>query len=134
MHSQLASDQRGRTNEAQLHFALGKALEQRREHAAAFAHYAQGNALRRLDAPFDIERFERRCERIRAFFDAAFFAGRADAGDPSRAPIFIVGLPRSGSTLVEQILASHSQRRRHRCATGVSASPTNCPITSVTSA
>jgi tetratricopeptide (TPR) repeat protein len=109
MRSQLASDERGRTNEAQLHFALGKALEQRREHAAAFAHYAQGNALRRLDAPFDSERFESRCQRIRAFFDAAFFAGRAEAGDPSRAPIFIVGLPRSGSTLVEQILASHSQ-------------------------
>jgi tetratricopeptide (TPR) repeat protein len=109
MRSQLASDERGRTNEAQLHFALGKALEQRREHAAAFAHYAQGNALRRLDAPFDSERFESRCQRIRAFFDAAFFAGRAGAGDPNRAPIFIVGLPRSGSTLVEQILASHSQ-------------------------
>jgi tetratricopeptide (TPR) repeat protein len=109
MQSQLASDQRGRTNEAQLHFALGKALEQRRQHAAAFAHYAQGNALRRLDAPFDSERFERRCHRIRAFFDAAFFAGRAGSGDPSSAPIFIVGLPRSGSTLVEQILASHSQ-------------------------
>src|SRR6202023_2740217 len=75
----------------------------------AFAHYAQGNALRRLDAPFDIERFERRCERIRAFFDEAFFAGRNGGGDPSSAPIFIVGLPRSGSTLIEQILASHSR-------------------------
>ena len=109
MQRLLASDKRERTNEAQLHFALGKACEQRRQYADAFAHYAQGNALRRLDAPFDIERFERRCERIRAFFDEAFFAGRAGGGDPSSAPIFIVGLPRSGSTLVEQILASHSQ-------------------------
>ncbi len=47
--------------------------------------------------------------RIRAFFDPAFFAERTGGGDPSLAPIFIVGLPRSGSTLVEQILASHSR-------------------------
>ena len=104
---------RERAKQAQLHFALGKAFEQREQYAEAFAHYAQGNALRRLDAPFDIEHFERRAARIRAFFDPAFFAERAGSGDPSRAPIFIVGLPRSGSTLVEQILASHSQRGRH---------------------
>ena len=79
------------------------------QYAEAFAHYAQGNALRRLDAPFDIESFERRSARIRAVFDAPFFAARAGSGDPSRAPIFIVGLPRSGSTLIEQILASHSR-------------------------
>ena len=94
---------------AQVHFALGKALEQRELYPEAFAQYAQGNALRRLVAPFDIERFERRCERIRTFFDKKFFAARQGAGDPSDAPIFIVGLPRSGSTLVEQILASHPQ-------------------------
>ena len=109
MQAALAGDRRSRTNEAQLHFSLGKACEQRGRYAEAFAHYAQGNALRRLEAPFEIERFEGRCERIRAFFDAGFFAARAGAGDPSDAPIFIVGLPRSGSTLVEQILASHSQ-------------------------
>jgi tetratricopeptide (TPR) repeat protein len=109
MQQLLASDKRERCNEAQLHFALGKAFEQRREYAQAFAHYATGNALRRLDAPFDIEGFERRSARLRAFFDAAFFAARDGSGDPSPAPIFIVGLPRSGSTLVEQILASHSR-------------------------
>jgi len=109
MQRLLASDKRERANEAQLHFALGRALEQRREYARAFAHYAQGNALRRLDAPFDIENFERRCARTRAFFGGTFFAERSGSGDPSRAPIFIVGLPRSGSTLVEQILASHSR-------------------------
>ena len=109
MERLLASDRRDRSNEAQLHFALGKACEQRQRYARAFAHYAQGNALRRLDAPFDIVNFERRTARIRAFFTAKFFAARARAGDPSHAPIFIVGLPRSGSTLVEQILASHSR-------------------------
>ena len=109
MQRLLETDKRARPNEAQLHFALGRAFEQRREYARAFASYAQGNALRRLDAPFDIAEFERRSARIRAFFDAGFFAARAGSGDSSPAPIFIVGLPRSGSTLVEQILASHSR-------------------------
>jgi len=107
LRSLLGGDKRDRANEAQLHFALGKALEQRRQYDAAFAHYAQGNALRHSDAPFDIVDFERRSERIRAFFDAAFFEKYCGAGNRDDAPIFIVGLPRSGSTLVEQILASH---------------------------
>ncbi len=109
MERVLADGKRSRSETAQLHFALGRALEQRRRFGEAFAHYARGNALRRLDAPFDIARFEARCARIRAFFDRRFFEERAGSGDPSRAPIFIVGLPRSGSTLIEQILASHSQ-------------------------
>jgi tetratricopeptide (TPR) repeat protein len=109
MQRLLADDKRQLSNEAQLHFALGRAFEQRQEYAQAFVHYDAGNALRRLDAPFDIGMFERRCARIRAFFDAGFFAARRGSGDPSPAPIFIVGLPRSGSTLLEQILASHSQ-------------------------
>jgi tetratricopeptide (TPR) repeat protein len=109
MQQLLAREPRERAQDAQLHFALGKAFEQRRQYPEAFAHYAQGNAVRRLDSPFDIEHFERRTARIRAFFDAAFFAERRGSGDPSRAPIFIVGLPRSGSTLIEQILASHSR-------------------------
>ncbi len=108
MQRLLESGRLDRSNMAQLHFALGKAFEQRAQYADAFASYARGNALRRLDAPFDIDHFERRSARIRSFFDAAFFARLAGSGDPDPAPIFIVGLPRSGSTLVEQILASHS--------------------------
>jgi tetratricopeptide (TPR) repeat protein len=96
-------------NEAQLHFALGKALEQKRRFADSFAHYSRGNALRRAQAPFDIAKFEQRIRRICATFDAGFFSARAGQGNPAPAPIFIVGLPRSGSTLIEQILASHSQ-------------------------
>ncbi|MGP8033569.1 MAG: sulfotransferase [Steroidobacteraceae bacterium] len=103
------SDPRGPSNEAQLNYALGKAFEQRRRYGEAFAHYARGAQLRRREAPFDIGQFERRSARIRAFFNAELFAAHRGSGDPSRAPIFIVGLPRSGSTLVEQILASHSQ-------------------------
>jgi tetratricopeptide (TPR) repeat protein len=109
MEGLLKRDARGSANQAQLHFALGKACEQQRQYPQAFAHYARGNALKRAENPFDIELFERRAARIRSCLDAAFFAARAGGGDPSRAPIFIVGLPRSGSTLLEQILASHSQ-------------------------
>lgn len=109
MQGLLASDRRERSNEAQLHFALGKAFEQRQKYPDAFEHYSKGNTLRRLDAPFNIEHFEGRTTRICTFFNAAFFAERGGGGDPSHAPIFIVGLPRSGSTLVEQILASHSR-------------------------
>ncbi len=109
MQQLLASPGVARAALAQVQFALGKAFEQRQQYADAFSHYARGNMLRRLDTPFDIEHFERRTARIRAFFDAAFFARIAGSGDPSAAPIFIVGLPRSGSTLVEQILASHSR-------------------------
>jgi len=104
----LLQGDRPRDDVAQVHFALGKAFEQRQDYPKAFEHYAQGNTLRSLDAPFDIEGFERRSARIQAFFDRQFFATYAGSGNPSRAPIFIVGLPRSGSTLLEQILASHS--------------------------
>jgi tetratricopeptide (TPR) repeat protein len=109
MQHLLTSDQAERSDAAPLYFALGKAFEQRGKYADAFAYYARGNMLRRFDAPFDIEQFERRTARIRAFFDEEFFADRAGSGNPDPAPIFIVGLPRSGSTLVEQILASHSR-------------------------
>ncbi|HEX4239980.1 MAG TPA: sulfotransferase [Steroidobacteraceae bacterium] len=109
MQRRLEDDQARPAAAAMLNFALAKAFEQRGRHTEAFAHYVRGNALRRLDAPFDIDHFERRTARIRAFFDHTFFAARRGGGNPSAAPIFIVGLPRSGSTLVEQILASHPQ-------------------------
>jgi tetratricopeptide (TPR) repeat protein len=109
MQRLLSSGKQQRSNEAHLRFALGKAFEQRAAYPQAFVHYAEGNALRRQDEPFDIEVFERRCARIRAFFNGDFFAAHRGSGNPSSAPIFIVGLPRSGSTLLEQILASHSQ-------------------------
>jgi tetratricopeptide (TPR) repeat protein len=91
-----------------LHYALGKALEDRGDAAGAFGHYAQGAAIRRADAHYDADETTALAERSKALFTEAFFSARAGAGSPSPAPIFIVGLPRSGSTLVEQILASHS--------------------------
>ncbi len=96
-------------DQAQLHFALGRAFEHQKQYARAFDHYAIGNARRRKTVPFDIEVFEDKTRRVREHFDAAFFAGRAHAGCIDTAAIFVVGLPRSGSTLVEQILASHSR-------------------------
>ncbi len=96
------------TDQAHLHFALGRAFEQRKSYAAAFEHYAAGNRRRRKTVVFDIRVFENKTRRVRECFDAAFFAAHANSGHGDPAPIFVVGLPRSGSTLVEQILASHS--------------------------
>jgi tetratricopeptide (TPR) repeat protein len=95
-------------SQAHLHFALGRAFEHKKSYSVAFAHYATGNVRRRKTVPFDIITFENKTRRVRECFDAAFFAERVHAGHRDPAPIFIVGLPRSGSTLVEQILASHS--------------------------
>jgi tetratricopeptide (TPR) repeat protein len=91
---------------AQLHFALGRAFEQRSLYEQSFAHYAAGNLVRRRAASFDAAAFEHKSRRVIALFDAPFLAAHA-GGCPDGAPIFIVGLPRSGSTLIEQILASH---------------------------
>jgi outer membrane receptor protein involved in Fe transport/tetratricopeptide (TPR) repeat protein len=97
------------SNVAALHFALGRAREQRDEYALAFDHYATGNRLRRTATPFDYDAFEAKCQRLIAHLDRQFFAANRDSGIADESPIFIVGLPRSGSTLVEQILASHPQ-------------------------
>jgi predicted Zn-dependent protease len=109
MHSLVRGEAGDDLDQAQLHFALGRAFEHRREYAPAFAHYAIGNARRRKTLPYDITAFEEKTRRVRAVFDGEFFAERAGSGCPERGPIFVVGLPRSGSTLIEQILASHTQ-------------------------
>ena len=88
-------------------FALGKALEDAASYSDSFTHYAAGNALRRAQhgyAPQEMSRFVRRSKEL---LTERFFAERAGAGIPARDPIFIVGLPRAGSTLIEQILGSH---------------------------
>jgi tetratricopeptide (TPR) repeat protein len=91
-----------------LHFALGKALEDERHYADAFVHYRRGNETRRALAPHDADAHANFIRRTIATFDAPFFAARAGAGIAAPDPIFVLGMPRSGSTLVEQILASHS--------------------------
>jgi tetratricopeptide (TPR) repeat protein len=96
-------------SQAQINFALGRAYEQRHQYQQAFGHYAAGNIIRRKDTPFDAATFEQKCLRVAATFSAEFLGSRADSGSADPAPIFVVGLPRSGSTLVEQVLASHSR-------------------------
>lgn len=90
-------------------FALGKALEDRGDHAASWRHYERGNALKRSESRYRPEIFETNTRRQIEVCTREFLASRAGAGDPDASPIFIVGLPRAGSTLIEQILASHSQ-------------------------
>jgi tetratricopeptide (TPR) repeat protein len=92
-----------------LHFALGKALEDRGQYAEAFHYYELGNALRRSKSNYRPEIIENNTRQQIEVCTAEFFASRSGYGTPERDPIFIVGLPRSGSTLIEQILASHSQ-------------------------
>jgi predicted Zn-dependent protease len=93
---------------ADVHSALGEAYDDAEQYAKAFAHYAKGNALRRMGIVFDPQRLATHRVNCEAIFTREFFEARKGWGCPSRAPIFIVGMPRSGSTLVEQILSSHS--------------------------
>jgi tetratricopeptide (TPR) repeat protein len=90
-----------------LHFALGKALEDARHYEASFGHYAEGNRLRREMIDYDPSDVSDAVHRAQALFTPDFFAARPDHGCPSPDPIFILGMPRAGSTLIEQILSSH---------------------------
>lgn len=96
--------------DARLHFefAVGKALEDAADYATSFAHYQRGNALRLETAPYNADDMSARVQRTKQLFTREFFAGRAGMGSAAADPIFIVGLPRAGSTLIEQILSSHS--------------------------
>jgi len=89
-------------------FALGKAFEDRGRYPESFGHYERGNALKRSESRYRPEPFERNTRLQIEVCTREFFDGRKGAGAKSAEPIFIVGLPRSGSTLLEQILASHS--------------------------
>ncbi|SCW92121.1 Tetratricopeptide repeat-containing protein [Sphingobium faniae] len=90
-------------------FALGKALEDRGDFAASWEYYERGNSARRRIGRYNMDSAEACAARSKRMFDAAFFSARSGWGVDDPAPIFIIGLPRSGSTLIEQILASHSK-------------------------
>ncbi|MCL4673429.1 MAG: sulfotransferase [Sphingomonadaceae bacterium] len=92
-----------------LHFALGKAYEERREAQASFHHYERGNALRSEELAYNPGETTTLVDATIAGFTPEFVAGLAGHGCPAPDPVFILGLPRAGSTLIEQILASHSQ-------------------------
>lgn len=109
MRTQLGRTDLSDDDRLHLDFALGKALEDAGEYAASFDHYAAGNARRHAQLHYDPAETHARVEHIRRQYTREFFAARAGSGSAARDPIFIVGLPRSGSTLIEQILSSHSQ-------------------------
>jgi tetratricopeptide (TPR) repeat protein len=108
MRQQLLRTDLAAEDRLHFHFALAKALEDQAEFAEAFGQYEAGNRVRREQLPYDPAETATRVDRAIAFFDRDLFRRFAGSGDPAPDPIFIVGLPRSGSTLIEQILASHS--------------------------
>ena len=90
-----------------IHFGLAKALDDIGTYPRAFEHMLEGNALKRQELDYDEARTQEIFQLIRQMFGAELFSRLHGAGDPSRVPIFVLGMPRSGSTLIEQILASH---------------------------
>jgi tetratricopeptide (TPR) repeat protein len=109
MEAQIARTDMTADDRSQLHFALGKAYADEAAYEKSFAHYAKGNALHRLKLDHDPAVLTTYVARCRRLFTAEFYRTRAGAGSTRADPIFLVGMLRAGSTLVEQILASHSQ-------------------------
>jgi len=109
MQTQVARPEVDAKERLQFHFALGKACEDSGDYARSFEHYAQGNALHRAAHPYDAALNSKRIASLRKTFTGEFFRDRAGHGCEAADPIFIVGMPRAGSTLLEQILSSHSQ-------------------------
>jgi tetratricopeptide (TPR) repeat protein len=109
MRTQLARADLGPEDRFHLHFALGKALEDAQLYAESFEHYAAGNRIRRGELNYSAQEMTSHVRRSKTLLTSEFFAARRGYGTASADPIFIVGLPRAGSTLIEQILASHSQ-------------------------
>jgi predicted Zn-dependent protease len=98
------------SDEDRLHFefSLAKALEDEKSYEQSFVHYARGNALRKTLQPYSAEANTRYVTLCKQQYTRDFFAARAGGGSPEASPIFIIGLPRAGSTLLEQVLSSHS--------------------------
>jgi tetratricopeptide (TPR) repeat protein len=109
MEAALAGTGQPHDDRVHLHFALGKALEDAGEYERSFAHYAKGNALARTGLSHDAEAFSDDVDRTIATLTPTLFAASAGQGHATVAPIFILGMPRAGSTLIEQILSSHSR-------------------------
>ena len=92
-----------------LSFALGKAMEDRGDYEQAFRHYSAGNALKKAQSRYSADQMHAEFEAQQRVCDEGLLARRHSSGCPAPDPVFIVGLPRAGSTLLEQILASHSE-------------------------
>ena len=107
MRSQLTRTDLDAEQHSQFEFALAKALEDAGEYAESFKNYESGNTRRRAQLPYRSEDASLRVRRSVQMFSAEFLRAREGFGNQAPDPIFIVGLPRSGSTLIEQILSSH---------------------------
>jgi len=112
MRQQLKRDDIGRADRYHLEFAMGKALEDEQNYAGSFRHYQQGNDLKQTEVRYQADQIDAEFARQKQFFSPERLQSiqqQAESiGDPAPDPVFIVGLPRAGSTLIEQILASHS--------------------------
>jgi tetratricopeptide (TPR) repeat protein len=108
MQAQLARPEVSGEDRMYLHFALGKAFGDDGNYAKSFENYARANALKRLTMDYDPNWLTQHVAKCKMLFTSEFFEARKGAGCDSRGPIFIVGMQRAGSTLLEQILASHS--------------------------
>jgi len=108
LRTQLARDDLNEEDRFHFDFALGKALEDAADFSRSFEHYERANRLRRSRINYEPDETSAYVRRSKELFSADFFRGRAGFGTPAPDPIFVVGLPRAGSTLIEQILASHS--------------------------
>jgi tetratricopeptide (TPR) repeat protein len=109
MHDQEENRNLSHMDRVYLNFALGKAYEDRADYATSFRYYEQGNRLKKIQTTYKAERMSQDLAAQRETCTAELFERRAGSGDQAPDPIFIVGLPRAGSTLLEQILSSHSQ-------------------------
>ncbi len=109
MRAQVDAPRTPQADRTHLCFALGKALEDRGQFEESYRFYARGNAIRKAEGTFRLDVLERTMARQAELCTQAFFEERRGWGCPDPSPIFIVGLPRAGSTLLEQILAAHSQ-------------------------
>ena len=109
MQVQAARTDIGFMDRVHLAFALGKAFEDRAEHAQSFRFYELGNDLKRRQTGYDADRMTAEMDAQKRVCTSELFESKANVGSRVRDPIFILGLPRAGSTLLEQILASHSQ-------------------------
>jgi tetratricopeptide (TPR) repeat protein len=109
MESQLGDAPASTEHRAEMHYALGKAYEDLKSYEKSFQHYSRGNALRRVDLTYDPDETTAMVSRAKTVFKQELFGEKCGVGHDSVEPIFVLGLQRAGSTLVEQILSSHSQ-------------------------
>ncbi|RWM19076.1 MAG: sulfotransferase family protein [Mesorhizobium sp.] len=109
MEAEHAKAPQGSLARMQLSFGLGKVHDDLKDYGRAFDYFAEGNAIRRQGIDYDPVRTRREFEAMKAAFDTAFFEKHRTSDISDDTPIFVVGMPRSGTTLVEQIIASHPQ-------------------------